>query len=123
MVVVDVRPLVARRGGARELTVEVTVEVDFVVTVVIMLVSLSSSSDCSEGGDGTVLRLRLGDDCAGLETGTADAERRVPAVDALVARGISGFVDSLSLYDRNSTRFWAKWFVYTRVRQDVNRKL
>lgn len=75
----DTRPLAVDRRGARELIVEVTVEVDFVVTAVIMLVSLPSSSD-SGGGDAITFRLRLGEDWTGLETGTADADRRVPAV-------------------------------------------
>ena len=76
-----------RREGARE----ETVDVDFVVTAVMMEVSLSSSSEDSAGGDGwIVLRRRLGEEATGLETGTADAERRVPAVDVRVARTIFG---------------------------------
>jgi hypothetical protein len=80
----DTRPLAAERRGARELIVEVTVDVDFAVTAVMMLVSLPSSSSDSGGGEGITFRLRLGDDWTGLETGTADADRRVPAVDVRV---------------------------------------
>lgn len=79
----DTRPLAVDRRGARKLTVEVTVDVDFIVTAVMMLVSLPSSSD-SGGGEGITFRLRLGDDWTGLETGTADADRRVPAVEVRV---------------------------------------
>jgi len=79
----DTRPLAVDRRGARELIVEVAVDVDFVVTAVMMLVSLPSSSD-SGGGEGITFRLRLGDDCTGLETGTADADRRFPAVEVRV---------------------------------------
>jgi hypothetical protein len=64
--------------------VEVTVDVDFAVTAVMMLVSLPSSSSDSGGGEGITFRLRLGDDWTGLETGTAEADRRVPAVDVRV---------------------------------------
>ena len=78
------------REGARE----ETVDVDFVVTAVMMEVSLSfaaSSSEDSRGGEGfTVLRRRLGEEATGLEMGTAEAERRVPAVDVRVARTIVG---------------------------------
>jgi hypothetical protein len=78
---------VIRREGARE----DTVDVDFVVTAVMMEVSLSSSSEDSGGGDGwIVLRRRFGEEATGLETGTADAERRVPAVEVRVARTIVG---------------------------------
>jgi hypothetical protein len=78
------------REGAREETVEM---VDFVVTAVMTEVSLSlpasSSEDSGGGGEGfTVLRRRLGEEATGLETGTADAERRVPAVDVRVVRTI-----------------------------------
>ena len=77
------------REGARE----ETVDVDFVVTAVMMEVSLSlplsSSSEDSGGGVcWIVLRRRLGEEATGLETGTADAERRVPAVDVRVVRTI-----------------------------------
>ena len=77
------------REGARD----DTVDVDFVVTAVMMEVSLSlaasSSSEDSGGGEGwTVLRRRLGEEATGLEMGTAEAERRVPAVDVRVARTI-----------------------------------
>jgi hypothetical protein len=54
------RPFVDRRG-ARELMAEAVVDVDLVVTAVMMLVSLPSSSD-SGGGDGMTLRLRFGED-------------------------------------------------------------
>jgi len=67
-----------------------TVEVDFVVVAVIMLVSLSlSSSESSGGTEGIVVfRRRFGDDWTGLETGTAEAERRVPATEDRLARAI-----------------------------------
>ena len=58
LVVVDARDLAGARLGARELTVEV----DFVVTVVTTLESLSSSSEFSGGGDGIVFRRRFGED-------------------------------------------------------------
>lgn len=75
------------RDGARE----ETVDVDFVVTAVMMEVSLSSSSEGSGGGEGfIVLRRRLGEEATGLEMGTAEAERRVPAVEVRVARTIAG---------------------------------
>jgi hypothetical protein len=73
-------PLVARLG-ARELTVEL----DLTVAAVMVLVSLSPSSD-SGGGDGIVFRRRFGDEATGLDTGTDAAERLVPAVDVRVAR-------------------------------------
>jgi hypothetical protein len=68
---------VERRAGARE----DTVEADFVVMAVRTEVSLSlsSSDSCSGGGERIVFLRRLGDDCTGEETGTAEAERRVPA--------------------------------------------
>lgn len=88
--VVEGRPFVVRRAGAREEIFEVIVDVDFVVTVVMMLVSLPSSSD-SGGGEGIVLRRRLGEDWTGLEMGTAAAERRVPMVDVRVALTILNF--------------------------------
>ena len=80
------RVVVRRVEGPRE----DTVDVDFVVIAVMTLVSLSlSSSDSSGGGEGIVVfRRRLGDDWIGLETGTAEAERRVPATASRVARAM-----------------------------------
>ena len=80
------RVVVRRVEGTRE----DTVEVDFVVVAVIMLVSLSlSSSESSGGTEGIVVfRRRFGDDWTGLETGTAEAERRVPATEDRLARAI-----------------------------------
>ena len=65
--------VVRREEGARE---EVRL-----VTAVITLVSLASSSDGVGDGDATTFRLRLGELCTGLETGTADADLRVPATE------------------------------------------
>ena len=83
----EARPFVVRREGARE----ETVDVDFVVSEVMMEVSLALASSSSESGGGeglTVLRRRFGEEAMGLETGTAEAERRVPAVEVRVARTI-----------------------------------
>ena len=85
--VLEARGFVARREGAREDRVEATVDVGFAVAAVVMLVSLPSSSDSGDGR-GIVLRLRLGEDWTGLDTGTAEAERRTPAVVARVTLGI-----------------------------------
>ena len=81
------RVVVRRVGGTRE----DTVEVDFVVVAVIMLVSLSLSSSESSGGREAIVvfRRRFGDEWTGLETGTAEAERRVPAAADRLARAIS----------------------------------
>jgi hypothetical protein len=79
---------VERRAGAREDTVEVVFAVMVVRTEVSL--SLSSSSDSSSGGGERIVFLRrLGEDCTGEETGTAEAERRVPATaDVRVWRAI-----------------------------------
>lgn len=70
---------VERRAGAREDTVEADFVVMAVRTEVSLSLSSSSSDSCSGGGERMVFLRRLGDDCTGEETGTAEAERRVPA--------------------------------------------
>ena len=70
--------------------------------------SLSPSSD--SGGEGIVLRLLFGDDWTGLDTGTADAVRRTPAVEVLVALTI--LMIALIFRSFVETRWWARWFVY-----------
>ena len=106
-------PLAVDRRGARELIVDVTVDVDLVVAAVMMLVSLPSSSE-SGGGEGITFRLRLGEDWTGLETGTADADRRVPAVEVRVALTIFAGVDGdlMASLAMVHTRFEIRAFVY-----------
>lgn len=102
----DTLPFVAAADllGALELIAEVAVEVDLVVTLVIILVSLPSSSD-SGGGDGITFRRRLGEDWTGLETGTADADRRVPAVEVRVALTIFAVVIG------GEVMAWLEWWI------------